>query len=81
MPTPPSSIEQGQSSALAARTKKIYSNDRLLFKFDILVFKTLRMLIEKYFLYYQTLKPSSRVTMEELRFWESRSCLHLPPAC
>jgi hypothetical protein len=47
-PTPPNSREMGQSSALAARTKKNDSNDRALSKFNIFVFKTLSMFIEKY---------------------------------
>jgi len=51
MPTPPSSSRHSQSSALALRTNKADINDRALLKFDIFTANTLRMLIEKYFLY------------------------------
>jgi hypothetical protein len=48
MPTPPSFREPLHSSALAARTKKVDSNDRTLLKFDNLSARTLRMF--KFFL-------------------------------
>jgi hypothetical protein len=51
MPMPPNFKEFSQSSALAARAKKVDSNDRSLLKFDMKPANFLRMLIEKYFLY------------------------------
>jgi hypothetical protein len=51
MPMPQSFREFSQSSALAARTKKVDSNGRALLKFDMKPSNFLRMLIEKYFLY------------------------------
>ena len=50
MPMPPNFRELGPSSALAARTRKVDSNDRALLKFDVELAHFLRMLIEKYFL-------------------------------
>jgi hypothetical protein len=46
MPTPPNFRELAHSSALAARTNKVDSNDRTLLKCNILSARTLRMFIE-----------------------------------
>jgi hypothetical protein len=51
MPMPPNFRELGRSSALAALTRKVDSNDCALLKFDVELAHFLRMLIEKYFLY------------------------------
>ena len=51
MPMLPNFRELGRSSALAARTSKVDSNDRALLKFDIFTTLTLRMFVEKYVLY------------------------------
>jgi hypothetical protein len=51
MPTPPNFREVSQSSALAARTSTVDSNDRALLKFDMKPVHFLRVLIEKYFLF------------------------------
>jgi hypothetical protein len=40
----------------------------------------LRMLIEKYFLYWPALEPSSRITMEKLQKCATRNRWRLPPA-
>jgi hypothetical protein len=80
MPTRPKNSRNSQSSALASRTNKVDSNCRAILKFNVFVFNTLSMFIEKYFLYQQTLKPLSRVKNTELRFWESRNCRRLLPA-
>jgi hypothetical protein len=40
----------------------------------------LRMLIEKYFLYWPTLEPSSRITTEKLQKYATRNHWRLPPA-
>ena len=53
MPMPPDFREFSQSSAFAARTSEVDSNDRALLKFDMQLAHFLRMLIEKYFLYYR----------------------------
>jgi len=66
MPTPLNSRELKQSSALAAHTIKVDSNGHVLLKLNILVSRLLRVLIEKCFLYWPTIEPSSRVTMEDL---------------
>jgi hypothetical protein len=49
MPTPPNFREFSQSSALAARTSKVDSNDRALLKFDMQPVHFLRVLIENIF--------------------------------
>jgi hypothetical protein len=49
MPTPSNSREQGRSSSLAARTKNSDRNGRVLLKFNIFVFRTLRKFIENIF--------------------------------
>jgi hypothetical protein len=80
LPTPPNSKEQGQSSALAARTSEVHSHHRALLEFNIFTAKTLKMFIEKCFLCGPALKPFSRVTMEELRTYAPRNRRRLPPA-
>jgi hypothetical protein len=45
MSTPPNSRELGRSSAQAARTNKVDSNDRALFKFNKFVFSSQRALL------------------------------------
>ena len=80
MPTPPNFRELAQSIALAARTNKVDSNDRALLKLNGAIFRTLRVLVKKYFLYYPTLQPSSRVVIEELRIGKPRKRWSLPPA-
>jgi hypothetical protein len=49
MPTPPNFKDLGQSSSLAARTKKVDRKDRALLKLKFLVYRTLRMPIENSF--------------------------------
>jgi len=51
MPALPNFGVLGRISALAARSKKVDSNDRALLKLNIFVARTLRMFVEKYFLY------------------------------
>jgi hypothetical protein len=60
MPTPSNFREFSQGSALAARTRKVDSNDRTLLKFDMKLVNFLRIFVEKYFLYTPTIEPSSR---------------------
>jgi hypothetical protein len=79
MPMPPNFREFSQSSAFAARTNKVDSNDRALLKFNMKLAHFLRMLIEKYFLYWPTLEPSSRITMGKLQKCATRNRWRLPP--
>ena len=49
--TPPNFRELVHKSALASRTKKVDRKDRALLKINSATVRTLRMLIEKYFMY------------------------------
>jgi hypothetical protein len=80
MPMPPNFRELGRSSALAARTSNVDSNGRAFLKFDVELAHFLRMLIEKYFLYWPTLEPSLRITMEKLQKFATCNRWSLPPA-
>jgi hypothetical protein len=77
---PPNFREFLKSSAFAARTNKVDRNDRALLKFDMKLAHFFRMLIEKYFLYWLTLEPSSRITMGNLQKCVTRNRWRLPPA-
>jgi hypothetical protein len=73
MPMPPNFREFSQSSAFVARTNKVDSNDLALLKFDMKLANFLRMLIEKYFHYWSTLEPLSRITMTKLQKCATRN--------
>jgi hypothetical protein len=74
--------ELEQSSALAARTNKVDSNDRALLKFNIFTANTLRMFIENIFLYKPTLNlyHGQQWTMAKLRIFAARNRRSEPPA-
>ena len=63
---------------LASRAKKNDSNDRRLLKFNTCVLIALRIYIENIFFYQPILKPSPRVTIEELHTRKSRNFQSLP---
>ena len=69
---PPNFRELGRSSALAARTSKVDSNDRTILKFDTKLANFLRMLIENIF---STSQPYNLCYALQ---W--KSCKNAPPA-